>query len=110
MGYYDHPACTSYIKNITNSSKIVFLGHSMATTSSLIYASLRPKQASEDVKVFINLSPTALFNYTTSPFKHLTVSMPYFKVSINNLFQTVFKKINFIAVLVSTLSFSTQFL
>lgn len=41
----------------------------MATTASLIYASLKPEEAREHVKIFIQLSPTTSLKYMTSGLK-----------------------------------------
>ncbi|RZC32261.1 lipase member K-like, partial [Asbolus verrucosus] len=67
MGVYDHHASIQYIKQHVNTSRIIFLGHSMATTSSLIYAAMRSEDAANSLKVIVNMAPVSYMKYLKTP-------------------------------------------
>ncbi|KAK9874924.1 hypothetical protein WA026_005739 [Henosepilachna vigintioctopunctata] len=55
QGVYDIKSQIDLIKKITNKNDIVFIGYSMAGTSSLVYASLHPEHAQNSVSALINV-------------------------------------------------------
>jgi hypothetical protein len=60
--------------------KLFFLGHSMATTSGLIYASLRPEEAKENIKAMILLAPVAYVDKVESILRYLSFFLPQIQV------------------------------
>jgi pimeloyl-ACP methyl ester carboxylesterase len=82
MGLYDHKAAIDYIRGQTEGSKIIFLGHSMATTSGLIYASLRPEEAKENIKAMILLAPVAYVDKVESILRYLSFFLPQIQVMV----------------------------
>ncbi|XP_044259500.1 lipase member K-like isoform X2 [Tribolium madens] len=83
IGLFDYKTIIDFVKMKTG-SKIVFISHSMSTTASLIYSSLRPKEAKDSVKVFISMSPVCYLKHVRSPVKYLAYFTPYLKM-INTL-------------------------
>ncbi|CAH1370669.1 unnamed protein product, partial [Tenebrio molitor] len=66
-GYYDNKAVIEYIKTITKVSKIVYVGHSCGSTSSFVYASLRPEEAADSLKLIVALAPVTFLKYYKTP-------------------------------------------
>lgn len=56
----------------------------MSTTASLIYASLRSKEAVNSVKIFISMSPVCYLKHVKSPVKYLAQFTPFIKVQENH--------------------------
>lgn len=75
MGVYDLPAAIDHILNTTNKDKIVYIGHSLGTTTFYAFAATRPDYNN---KIFfhISLAPVAGLGHTTSAFRLL---VPYAK-------------------------------
>ncbi|XP_050303104.1 lipase member K-like [Anthonomus grandis grandis] len=71
IGIYDVPAILSYVANVTK-TKLIVINHSLSSTASLVYSSLKPKEAEGNVKVFINLASSAFMNHTRTPLKDFT--------------------------------------
>ncbi|CAH0554394.1 unnamed protein product [Brassicogethes aeneus] len=67
IGIYDYSAIIQFIGEKTGRNDLVVIGHSMSSTSSLVYASLKPKEAEKYVKVFVLMSPTAYFQNLETP-------------------------------------------
>lgn len=80
IGLYDYSAVFKYISNATNRNDLIFIGHSMATTASLIYASLKPEEANQHVQIFIELSPVAYLSHMTSQLGNINTTIPKLKV------------------------------
>ncbi|KAL3276452.1 hypothetical protein HHI36_011833 [Cryptolaemus montrouzieri] len=55
QGYYDMKSQFDLVQRITNRNDIVFISYSMAGTSSIAYASLRPNHAKNSLKAIINI-------------------------------------------------------
>ncbi|XP_068908054.1 lipase member K-like [Tenebrio molitor] len=83
IGLYDYKTIIDFVKTKTNQT-VIFISHSMSTTSSLIYASLRPEEALNSVKVFISMSPVCYLKHVKSPVKYLAPITPLLKM-INKL-------------------------
>lgn len=67
MAIYDIPAMLNFIVQTTNQAgNITFIGHSMGTTISFIYASLRPQQAGNILKSIIAIAPVAYMDHVRS--------------------------------------------
>lgn len=66
IGYYDYSAILNYVNTLTNSTGIIYIGHSQGSTASLVYASLRATEAKKLVKVFIPMAPTSIMKYTST--------------------------------------------
>lgn len=66
---YDLPAFVSYIFNLKK-SKILYVGHSMGTTTSYVMAIKRPDIA-EMITGIISLAPVAYLKYMRNPLKYL---------------------------------------
>ncbi len=59
MGTYDTPAVIDYVLNITQKSKISYIGHSEGTTQIMAGASLIPEFYNEKINICIFLAPVA---------------------------------------------------
>lgn len=60
MGIYDIPAELDFIAKTTGKAgSIIYIGHSMGTTQSYVYATLRADNARKNVIGFLSLSPVA---------------------------------------------------
>lgn len=79
IGLYDYKSIIDYVKKKTK-RKMIFISHSMSTTSSLIYASLKPTEAENSIKIFIDMSPVCYLKHVRSPVKYLAYLTPYIKV------------------------------
>ena len=66
IGLYDLPAVSQYIKDLKNNS-IIFIGQSMGTNIFYVFASEKPKIASENVKAMLSLAPTVFMGDVKSP-------------------------------------------
>ncbi|KAK7576285.1 hypothetical protein V9T40_012571 [Parthenolecanium corni] len=67
---YDLPAAVDYILNVTNSKKLIYIGHSLGTTTFYAFASSRPEYNSK-ILVHVGIAPVAMLSHTTSAFKLL---------------------------------------
>lgn len=70
MGIYDLPAAIDYILNITNSSRLIYIGHSLGTTIFFVFSSSRPDYNNK-ILVQLSIAPVAMLSHTTSAFRHL---------------------------------------
>ncbi|KAL1110242.1 hypothetical protein AAG570_008319 [Ranatra chinensis] len=75
MGYYDLPAVIDYLLNVTRSSSLYYVGHSMGTTMSYVLSSTRPEYNLK-IKHLFSLAPVAFMSRATSPLRYLA---PYAK-------------------------------
>ncbi|XP_017769430.1 PREDICTED: uncharacterized protein LOC108557436 [Nicrophorus vespilloides] len=75
MGIYDVPQQIDLIHKVTQRNDIVYVGHSMASTAAVIYASLKPEHASKYVKAFLLMGPAIYMAHLRTPIKYLA----YFK-------------------------------
>jgi pimeloyl-ACP methyl ester carboxylesterase len=66
MGLFDIPRQIDLIKKKTKDSQIIYVGHSMGSTSGLIYASLKSQQVKTSIKAFIFMAMPCYFEYSTS--------------------------------------------
>lgn len=67
IGIYDISAQIKHIHSLTkHSNKIVFIGHSLGTTTGLVYASARAEEAKNYIKTFIFMGTTVYFEHSTS--------------------------------------------
>jgi len=62
MAIYDFPAIISYVKNITSSNKVNFIGHSQGATQYFIKATLDPEFINENINTFIGIGPAVFVN------------------------------------------------
>lgn len=67
---YDVPGTIAYVRAITNSSTVGWIGHSQGTLIMFGLLSERPEYA-DVVKPFIALAPVASIGYITSPIRYL---------------------------------------
>lgn len=89
IGVYDYSAICRFVKKKTSSKNVIFIGHSMSTTSALIYASMKPEESKDLVKLYILLSPTSTFKYATTPigyFAKMLVQVNFHFISIKIYF------------------------
>ncbi|RZC36120.1 lipase member K-like [Asbolus verrucosus] len=64
IGIYEIPAIIDFIALKTEQrGQIIYIGHSMGTTLSYVYASLRPEHAAINVKSIISLAPLAYMEH-----------------------------------------------
>jgi pimeloyl-ACP methyl ester carboxylesterase len=113
-GYYDNKAVIEYIKTITKVSKIVYVGHSGGTTSSFVYASTRPEEAADSLKLIVALAPVTFLKYYKTPLiETLFRSVQFLVVKknrrrYNTLFKNyTFRKITYTSSSEFTVSFTT---
>ncbi|CAB0033917.1 unnamed protein product [Trichogramma brassicae] len=66
MGVYDHPANIDYILNATGKEAVIYIGHSMGTTSSYVLLSTRPEY-NDKVALAISLAPVAYWYQPLHP-------------------------------------------
>lgn len=69
MGIYDLPAEISYITDLKKSN-LVYIGHSMGTTSFYVMSSIRPDIAN-NVQMMFSLAPVAYMSHLKSPIRLL---------------------------------------
>ncbi|CAH0550439.1 unnamed protein product [Brassicogethes aeneus] len=83
IGLYDYPAFAEKISEVSNNTKIIFIGQSMACTSSIIYASVMPEHVKKYFKVFIQMATPVYFKHLTTVAKYLAplehIIRPLFK-------------------------------
>ncbi|CAG9853675.1 unnamed protein product [Phyllotreta striolata] len=84
LGVYDIPAIVEKVAKITLRNDIVFLGHSMGSTTSLIYPSMKPKHAEKYIKGFIYTAPVAHFDHTKGA---VSAVLPFYGL-IKNLLES----------------------
>lgn len=65
-GFYDLPAIIDYVINVTQQSKVYFVGHSQGTTVFFIMASLRPEYNNK-IQLSVHLAPIAFLKNLRSP-------------------------------------------
>ncbi|VEN54639.1 unnamed protein product [Callosobruchus maculatus] len=64
LAHYDLVAIVEYVANVTNQKgNTIYIGHSMGSTISYIYASERSQHAKEHLKGIISLAPVAFLNH-----------------------------------------------
>lgn len=68
---YDYPAIFEKISQVTGSNDLVFIGHSMAVSSSMVYASLQPEHAKNHIKILIQMGPITYFEHVRSPLSYV---------------------------------------
>lgn len=63
----DIPSVVDYMANITHKKgRIIYIGHSLGTTTAFMYASALPKHATENLKIIIALAPAYSLIHTRS--------------------------------------------
>lgn len=83
MAIYDLPACIDLIANRTGEKgNLIYVGHSMGTTISYIYSTLKRDHALENLKAIISLAPVAYMGHIGGTFRLLAPSAPLLAVSI----------------------------
>ncbi|CAG9840549.1 unnamed protein product [Diabrotica balteata] len=70
IGIYDLPALTDYITKQTK-SKVIFVGHSMGSTASYVYAIEKKTHAENNLKGLVSLAPAAYMEHTQGFFKFI---------------------------------------
>lgn len=63
---FDYDAVIKHVANLTGRSDLIVIGHSMATTAALAYASLKPEEADKHVRIFIEICPVTSLTHMTS--------------------------------------------
>lgn len=90
MGVYDIPVIVEYISKVTDQEgELSYIGHSMGTTISYIYASLKPLHAKKYLKKIVSLAPIGHDTHASSPVLKMLSSLKTqiwvsFKFSINS--------------------------
>ncbi|RZC35006.1 Abhydro lipase domain containing protein [Asbolus verrucosus] len=91
IAIYDIPAIIDFIKTETGKkNKIIYIGHSMGTSISYVYASLKPEDAVNNLKSIVSLAPIAYMDHI-APFAK--VLAPF-----HNMFWNIFKSVGFYGV------------
>ncbi|KAK5643365.1 hypothetical protein RI129_007210 [Pyrocoelia pectoralis] len=70
LGVYDTSANVDYIYNIT-AQKIIYIGHSLGSTTGYIYGVTSPDVAKEKLKIIISLAPTLYVKNWKSITRHI---------------------------------------
>lgn len=82
IALFDVPAMLSVIQQETRQKgNIIYIGHSLGTTMGMIYASERPEEAKNAVKLFIWISPSHKLTNMISPFRFAAPFSPIISVS-----------------------------
>uniref|UniRef100_A0A146LJT0 Gastric triacylglycerol lipase n=1 Tax=Lygus hesperus TaxID=30085 RepID=A0A146LJT0_LYGHE len=71
MGYYDLPAVIDFMLNKSDTSQIIYVGHSQGTTEFYVMASTRPEYNAK-VKVSATMAPIAHFTHCKGTVKILS--------------------------------------
>ncbi|XP_066257714.1 lipase 3-like [Euwallacea similis] len=66
IGYYDLPATIDYILNVTQKSKLHYIGHSQGTTTFFALMADKPEY-NEKIHVMLALAPSALLEHIKDP-------------------------------------------
>ncbi|RZC39095.1 Abhydro lipase domain containing protein, partial [Asbolus verrucosus] len=77
IGIYDISSQIKLIRSKINNSKISFIGHSMGTTTGLIYSSMHSLEAKNSINAFALLAIPVYFKYATSAIKYF---VPYERI------------------------------
>lgn len=72
IGMYDYSAFFEKISEVTNRTDLIFVGHSMAGSSSLAYASLNPEHAKKYLKIIMLIGSVSYMKNVWSPLKYLS--------------------------------------
>ena len=83
MGVYDIPAAIDYILNVTSAQKLIYIGHSLGTTTFYAFATNRPEY-SDKIVAQISMAPVAAIPHTTSIFRVLVPIAKEIEVSENH--------------------------
>jgi dienelactone hydrolase len=67
LAYYDLHATVEYVKKTTGGSKIIYVGYCMGAISGLIYASIKPEDASKSIQIMITLAPVISYQDAHGP-------------------------------------------
>lgn len=70
MGVNDLAAAIDYILDVTNSSQLIYIGHSQGTTMFYTLMSTKPEYNAK-VKLHVGLAPVATLAHTRSAFRLL---------------------------------------
>uniref|UniRef100_A0AAR5P6G4 Lipase n=1 Tax=Dendroctonus ponderosae TaxID=77166 RepID=A0AAR5P6G4_DENPD len=77
MAIYDLPACIDFVANRTGEKgNLIYVGHSMGTTISYIYSTVKRKHAEDNVKAIISLAPVAYMKNVMGAFRLLAPLAP----------------------------------
>lgn len=77
MAIYDLPACIDFIATRTGEKgNLIYVGHSMGTTISYIYSTVKRKHAEDNVKAIISLAPVAYMKNVMGAFRLLAPLAP----------------------------------
>jgi pimeloyl-ACP methyl ester carboxylesterase len=88
IGVFDIASQIELIKNKTNNSKIIFIGHSMGSNSGLIYAALKNRDAEASVKIFILMALPCYFEHNSNAlvqFGRFILFLPFVQVCFYSL-------------------------
>lgn len=85
IAYYDLPVTIDYILNVTDTSKLHFIGHSQGTTTFFAMMSEKPEY-NEKVRVMIAMAPSALLGHIKDPTIRLVApAYRYLQVMVNQI-------------------------
>ncbi|CAH0550444.1 unnamed protein product [Brassicogethes aeneus] len=62
IAVYDYPAFAEKISEVSKSTDIIFVGHSMSSTSGVVYQSMQPEHAKKYFKGMILMSPVVFLH------------------------------------------------
>jgi lysosomal acid lipase/cholesteryl ester hydrolase len=88
IGVFDIASQIELIKNKTNNSKIIFIGHSMGSNSGLIYAALKNRDAEASVKIFILMALPCYFEHNSNAlvqFGRFILFLPFVQNLLRNI-------------------------
>lgn len=72
IALYDVPAMLQTVRHYSGSPhKIIYIGHSLASTAAMMFASERPRVAKSMVSLFILVGPAYKMTHMTSPYRLL---------------------------------------
>lgn len=81
MAIYDLPAAIDHILSTSKAEKLVYIGHSMGTTTFFVFAATRPEYSSK-ILFQISLAPVGGISHLASPIRLLVPHAKTVAVSI----------------------------
>lgn len=81
ISHYDLPACFDVIQRETGQyGNLIFIGHSLGPTISMMYAAAFPEISKKIIKMFIYMAPAYTLSNMISPYRSIALSLPMLTV------------------------------
>lgn len=81
VSHYDLPAFFEEIEKQTGQhGNIIYIGHSLGPTVSMMYAAAFPEKSHKTIKMFIYMAPAYTLSNMISPYKPMALMLPMLTV------------------------------